>query len=101
MKLQDLRKLTVKKQLKIRFRLQNGMECEINENGIAQVPALKATPDFNLDQELASATEFVILPAKDVDKKNPAKPQIVSALEMAAMVTPATAAASGAHDDDE
>ena len=52
MKLADLRKLSIKKQLRIRFRLKNGMECVINEHGVAQVPALQAPPEFNLEEEL-------------------------------------------------
>ena len=36
MKLGDLRKLSIKQQLKIHFRLRNGMECIVNE-GVAQV----------------------------------------------------------------
>jgi hypothetical protein len=101
MKLQDLRKLTVKKQLKVRFRLKNGMECIINEQGIAEVPGLKKAPDFNLDEELASAAEFVVSPAKELDKKNPSKPQTLAAAEMAAMASASPAAAAGAHDEDE
>ena len=44
MNLSDLRKVTVKKHLRIRFPLSNGMECVVNEHGIAQVPALRAFP---------------------------------------------------------
>ena len=54
MTLVDLRKLAIRKQSKIRFALRNGMECVISEDGIARVPALKAVPDFNLEQELAA-----------------------------------------------
>ena len=56
MKLADLRKLSIRKQLKIRFRLPNGMECVVTEQGLAQVPALRRVPDFNLEQELAAMT---------------------------------------------
>ena len=35
----------------------------MNEQGIAQVPALKGIPDFNLEEELASAGEFLVEPA--------------------------------------
>ncbi len=46
MKLADLRKLSIKKQVRIRFRFRNGMECVINEHGIAQVPALNSDSGF-------------------------------------------------------
>jgi hypothetical protein len=58
--LADLRKLTIRKQLRIRFALRNGMECIITEQGIAKVPALRNSPDFNLEEELASANEFLL-----------------------------------------
>ena len=57
MKLVDLRKLAIRKQHKIRFRLTNGMECVIDEDGVARVPASNAVPDFNLEQELAAAAD--------------------------------------------
>ena len=41
MKLADIRRLAIKQQLKVHYRLRNGMECIVTEQGIAQVPALK------------------------------------------------------------
>ena len=60
MTLSDLRKVCVKKRLRIRFPLSNGMECILNEHGIAQVPALRAVPAFSLEDELGSVKEFVV-----------------------------------------
>lgn len=60
MTLAELRRLAVRQQSRIHFRLQNGMECVIDEHGIARVPALHAIPDFNLEQELATAGEFTL-----------------------------------------
>jgi len=68
MKLSDLRKVTVKKHLRIRFPLSNGMECIVNEHGIAEVPALRAVPAFNLEEELAGVQAFVVEPADARDK---------------------------------
>ena len=79
MKLADLRRLSIRKQLKIRFRLVNGMECVITEHGVAQVPALRRVPDFNLEQELSSVTEFVLEPVSD--PKPVANPTPRAALE--------------------
>ncbi len=70
MKLADLRKLSVRQNLKIRFQLPNGLECVITEQGVARIPALSRAPDFNLEQELASIGEFVLEPAAVA--KNPA-----------------------------
>jgi hypothetical protein len=62
MKLADLRKLAIRKQIRIRFPLKNGMECVITERGIAQVPALKSLPEFNLEEELSAVSAFVLEP---------------------------------------
>ena len=55
MKLADLRKLAIRRQFRIRFPLRNGMECVVNQRGVARVPALNGIPDFNLEEELSSA----------------------------------------------
>ena len=95
MKLADLRRLTIKKRLKVHFRLKNGMECIMNEQGIATVPALKSTPDFNLEDELASAAEFLVEPAP------PAPSRTVQRAEMTALAADSpTAAAAHDHDDE-
>ncbi len=102
MKLADLRKVTVKKHLRIRFPLSNGMECVVNEHGIAQVPALRAVPSFNLEEELVGAQAFVV---EDVDAgekdKNRAKERKYSRDEMTALTTAGsgTEAAPDEHED--
>ena len=104
MTLVDLRKLAIRKQSKIRFVLRNGMECVVSADGIARVPALKGVPEFNLEQEFASATAFVVEAAIPAGMKNPPKPKRVSLgrPEMAAMALdlPAAAAPRDEHDDE-
>ena len=105
MKLSDLRKVTVKKHLRIRFSLSNGMECVVNEHGIAQVPALRAVPAFNLEQELVGVQTFLVEPAdahakdKDKDKGKP-KPRSYTRDQMSALAT-AGLGAEAAHDEHE
>ena len=99
MTLSDLRKLSIKKNLRIRFVLPNGMECVVTQHGIAQVPALKTTPDFNIEQELASVSEFLLEPAVISDKKNASKSRSVGRDEMDAMSN--SSAAAHAPDDHE
>ena len=98
MKLADLRRLSIRKQLKIRFPLSNGMECVVTEHGIAQVPELRRVPDFNLEQELAGASQFVLEPAR-VDSKSPLKPKSVSPAELSAMLSTSPSAAAE-HEED-
>jgi hypothetical protein len=100
----DLRKLAIRKQTKIRFALRNGMECVISEDGIARVPALQGVPEFNLEQELASATAFVVETAAPAGMKNPPKPKSASMgrPELAAMALDShgAVAAHDEHDDE-
>ena len=100
MTLADLRKLSIKKNLRIRFVLPNGMECVVTQHGIAQLPALKGTPDFNIEQELVSVREFLLEPAVIQDKKTAVKSRSVSREELDSM-THAPAAAVAAHDEHE
>lgn len=95
MKLADLRRLAIRKQTKIHFKLRNGMECIVNEEGVALVPALKAIPDFNLDSELEAAGEFLMEPAL------PAPPRSVPRAEMESLSAASPSAAAHHEHDDE
>ena len=99
MKLADLRKLSIRQNLKIRFQLPNGLECVITERGVAQIPALRRPPDFNLEQELVSISEFVLDPAAQ-DQKRPVAPRRISREELAAMAAPAASAAGAEHKEE-
>ena len=101
MKLVDLRKLAIKKQQKIRFHLNNGMDCVMNERGVALVPGLDFVADFNLEQEFESASAFILEPL-DPSHKNAPKPRTITREELAAMVNAAPGAAlqHDEHDDD-
>jgi hypothetical protein len=99
MKLSDLRKVTVKKHLRIRFALSNGMECVVNEHGIAQVPALRAVPSFNLEDELGSVQSFIVESSETLDKdKGKPKARNYTRDEMTALAT-AGGGVEAAHDE--
>jgi hypothetical protein len=104
MTLLDLRKAAIRKHSKIRFGLRNGLECEIGADGVARIPELNRTPDFNLDQELEAAQSFSMEPAAVPGQKNSVKvkPSPMSRQQMAALAsdTPASVAAHDEHDDD-
>jgi hypothetical protein len=101
MKLTDLRKLTVKKHLRVHFHLQNGLECIIDEHGLAQIPALNKVPDFNLEQELVAVTEFVLEMPKETDKKGVARRETLRREQLAAMTNaPAAGAAAAEHEEE-
>jgi hypothetical protein len=102
MKLADLRKLSIRQSLKIRFQLSNGLECVISEHGIAQIPALRRAPDFDLEQELVSISEFVLEPAvfSTSDNKRPEAPRRLGRAELDALVAVRTAAPNAAAEDE-
>ena len=94
MTLADLRKLSIRQQAKVHFRLQNGMECIVNEQGVAHVPGLRGVPGFNLEEELAGAAEFLLEPLP------PAPSRKLRREDLAAMAS-ASPVAAAAHDHDE
>ena len=97
MKLADLRKLAIRRQFSVRFPLRNGMQCVIDQRGVARVPALKAIPDFDLELELAAATEFTLEPAAG---KDPAVPRPVRRAELEAMTSASPSTAPAEHEED-
>jgi hypothetical protein len=99
MKLGDLRKFAIRQQTRIRFPLANGLECVVNEHGIAQVPALQSIPDFNLERELAAAQQFH-LDALTADPKIPIRTRALRREELAALTGGAPAAEVHDHDDE-
>jgi len=105
MTLADLRKLSIRNQFQIRFQLRNGLECVINDHGVAQVPAFKGIPDFNLEEELTFAREFRIDPPFDPlakkSAKTPVKPRAVGREEITAMYASTPSAAAGPSHEDE
>jgi hypothetical protein len=100
MTLADLRKFAIRKQIRIRFPLKNGMECVINERGVAQVPALKAPPEFNLEDELSGASTFVMEPVTVVGARNASKTTTIGRDELAGL-TSDNGSATHAHDEHE
>jgi hypothetical protein len=99
MKLGDLRKLAIRQHSRIRFPLANGLECIVNEHGVAQVPALKGRPDFNLEQELAGAQEFQC-DTLTADPKIPIKTRALQREELAALTNASPKAEVHDHEDE-
>lgn len=58
MKLTDLRKMAIRQQTRVHFRLANGLECVVDEHGIARLAGIRDAPPFNLEEELAGVSEF-------------------------------------------
>ncbi|MBI3210017.1 MAG: hypothetical protein HYZ37_14120 [Candidatus Solibacter usitatus] len=100
MKLTDLRKISIRKQVRIKFGLPNGSECIVDEHGNARVPGLNGVPGYNLDEILASVASFRVETA-DAPAAGKSQAASIADLEkMLAAVSPAGAAAA-AHDHEE
>jgi hypothetical protein len=56
MRLSNARRLTIRKQVRVCFRLCNGMRCAVNEPGVNRAPELKA-PRIDLENEFDAATQ--------------------------------------------
>jgi len=97
-KLADVRRLAVRRQWRIHFRLSNGSECIVSEHGVAQVPALQSVPGFNLEEELAQAEEFLLEPVPENPKES-AKARSARRAELAELAAGQTAAAP-AHEEE-
>ena len=70
MKLTDLRKMAIRHQTRVRFLLANGLECVVDEHGIARIAGIRDAPPFNLEEELAGVSGFQ-LESLDVTKVAP------------------------------
>jgi hypothetical protein len=100
--LTDLRKHTIKKKQRVRFRLKNGLDCIVNEDGVALIPGLDRVPDFNLDRELTDVISFTIELLPVAGQKNAPAPKTLTRAELDSMLsaTPSAAAAHDDHDDE-
>lgn len=79
MKLNDVRKLAIRGQLRVRFDLSNGMECEITEHGLSKVANLGAIPNFDLEDEFERASRFrteTVAPPYAKDKFRPERREL-------------------------
>ncbi len=94
MKLNDLRKYTIREQTQISYRLGNGMECVIDAAGIARVPGLRAIPDFNLEDELTSASEFTL-------DSRPGESKRLTRQQVEQLTAAGKSTAAAAHEEEE
>ena len=99
MTLADLRRLAVRKSLRIRFQLENGMECVLDEHGVARIPALHSAPGFSLEDQVESVRHFTLESLADAAGRV-APATEVSSEQLAGLAGGATAAHSG-HDEEE
>lgn len=98
MKLADLRRLAVRKQLRIRFLLPEGAECVIDEQGIARVPQLRSIPAFNIEAGLAQTSRFQVESADPASKTGARQSSLSEVEQLIASLSPSAVAAAD-HDE--
>jgi len=96
MKLNDVRKLAVRQRMRVSFVLSNGHDCVVNEQGVGKVPTLKSKPQFDIEEEFASAHSFVL---ESLDPGAPRRP--VTRRDLEKMVAHGPTEADDPHDHDE
>ncbi len=95
MTLTDVRRLAVRKGARIRFQLPAGLECVVDEHGMALIPELKAPPSFRLDREFEGVGHFVMETVSGKEtKREPFTREQLGAL------AGKPAAAAHSHDDE-
>lgn len=98
MTLADLKKLSIRKKIRIHFRVSGSMECIITEHGLARVPGLTGPTDLRLEDELARADQFLIEPATEEKQR---RSEHLSREQMLALAVARPQAANPDHGEEE
>lgn len=98
-KLADVRKIAIRQQLRVRFSLSNGMECLVDEHGIARVPGLTEPPAFNLEDEFARAMQLKLEPVAAASGQPAHAPRSITRADLEKMAVPHQAGVAEDHDE--
>jgi len=102
MKLNDIRRLTIKQKLRVTFPLSNGMDCIVDEHGISRIPKLGVATGVNIEDELAAAAKFVVeVAGASKEKGGGAKARNLSRAELESMAASTSSAAPSSHEHEE
>lgn len=69
MNLLDLRRYAIRRRTRIRFPIADGVECEVNEQGVVKLPAVHGVTGLNAENSLVSVEQFVLEPADGGSKQ--------------------------------
>ncbi len=60
--LNDLRRFVIRSEVSVEYQDAAGRKCLMDKKGIVRVPGISGPPAFSVDQVLAEATHFVLIP---------------------------------------
>jgi hypothetical protein len=99
MKLADVRRVAIRKQVRIHFRLPNGLDCTVTEGGLVKIPDLRSVPDFNVETILPSVQSFEMeAVGMEVDR---GRTKVLSVPELEKLVAATAPGAASVHEHDE
>lgn len=99
MMLNDVRRMTVRKQVRVKFGLSGGAECVIDEHGLGKVPQLKGPPAFSMEEEFGLAKEFILEPAVLGTGRARSQPQKLTRHQLEELVGPSGPVVEPDHDE--
>jgi uncharacterized protein YjlB len=99
MKLADLRRVAIRRQVRIHFRLPNGMDCTVTESGVVKIPELHSVPDFNVEAALPVVESFQMESAGTEVERG--RPKVLSVPELEKLIVAAAPGATAVHEHDE
>ena len=100
MTLLEVRKLTIRRQARIRFAAPGGSECVIDEHGVVRVAGLTGPPSFSLEEGFSGAGHFILEPVPAVGGKTPA-PRSLRREELEALVSDGAPTVRKTQDDED
>ncbi len=99
MRLNDVRRMTVRRQMRVTFALAGGSDCVIDEHGLGKAPARTGPPDFNMEEEFGRATEFLVEPARLGAGRAKSQPQKLTRRQLEELVGPGGPVVETDHDE--
>ncbi len=68
--LNDLRRFVIRSGVEVAYQDAAGRKCLMDIKGIVRIPGIGAPPAFTVDQVLAEATRFVVIPTNPKDEQH-------------------------------
>ena len=67
--LNDLRRFAIRSRVSVEYQDAAGRRCLMDMKGIVRIPEITGPPAFSVDQVLAEATSFLVIPKNPKEKQ--------------------------------